>query len=256
MFRIRRLLPLLACAASACALSASSAFAAPPAAQGVVLSRTVHGVRLVAPDHRVGHARVAAAGDLRRGDVVTVRGGRARVTRHARTVTFLAQVVRSTARGATLRLGDGATFVVGGPPRRGRGASAAVDFQHLLRGQTLLVTLAADGDGNVALRIKVRATPAGGDGQSGADPGEGAADDEVYDEIDGTVTAIAPDASALTVDPDDDGGAATIAVEDPSLLEGIAVGDDVAVTLDDAGTAIDVELLSWDDGGEEWDDEG
>ena len=39
----------------------------------------------------------------------------------------------------------------------------------------------------------------------------------------------------------------TIPVDDASLLDGIEVGDDVAVTLDEDGTAIDVELLDWSD---------
>jgi len=59
------------------------------------------------------------------------------------------------------------------------------------------------------------------------------------------VTALAADGSALTVAPDDGSGATTIPVADASLLDGIEVGDDVAITLDEDGTAIDVELLDW-----------
>ena len=87
------------------------------------------------------------------------------------------------------------------------------------------------------------------------------ADDDWADEVDGTVTALAGDGSSLTLAPDDGSAGATYPVDDPSLLDGIEVGDDVAVTLDEDGTAIDVELLDFsedpdppapgdDDGGE------
>ena len=84
------------------------------------------------------------------------------------------------------------------------------------------------------------------------------AEDDWADEVDGTVTALAADGSSLTVAPDDGSDATTIPVGDPSLLDGIEVGDDVAVTVDEDGTAIDVELLDWsedrrpgDEGGDE-----
>ena len=66
------------------------------------------------------------------------------------------------------------------------------------------------------------------------------------------VTAIASDGSSLTVAPDDGSDAQTIPTSDPSVLDGISVGDDVAVTLDQDGTATDVELLdgSGDQGGD------
>jgi len=67
--------------------------------------------------------------------------------------------------------------------------------------------------------------------------------DDTTDEVDGTVSAIAGDRSSLTVEPDDGSDATTIAVDDASLLDGIEVGDDVAVTLGADGVGIDVELL-------------
>ena len=266
MCRPRRLPLLLAVAASACALSAPSALAAPAPAQGVVLARSPHGVRLVVDAHRVADVRLASARGLQRGDLVTVRRGRAQVGRHVRKVSFLARVVRGSATGALLRLDDGSTLKVAGPKphsARARSAGAAPDFAGLAAGQTLLVTLASDEPGNVVLTLKLqrgkveaggepRVGPPGDEGDCGEDqsvddgdwcsdgPGDGV-------EVDGTVTALAADASALTIVPDDGGEATTFQVADADLLEGIEVGDDVAVTLDDAGIAIDVEPLDWVD---------
>lgn len=318
MSRPCRLLTVLACAAGACALSAPAALAAQGRAassgQGVVLSAAGHGARLVDRGHRVGDVRIASARGLRRGDVVTVRDGRAQVGRHVGKVSFLARVVHSSARGALVQLGDGSTLKLANAAPHGRPARAAaattIDFAGLAAGQALLVTIATDARGNVVLAIKslspATAIGAGelhavgvvtddeGDGSFGirADDGSGlrfddpqqlfdaadaawcdvvevgyhrdgrqlvadalrvtgqsdegdCADDEAGDEVDGTVTALA--ASALTIAPDDGSDATTIAVDDPSLLEGIEVGDDVAVTLDEDGTAIDIELLDWSD---------
>jgi hypothetical protein len=315
MPRPRRLLSVLACAAGACALSAPAALAAKPGApssgHGVVLSAAGHRVRLVDAAHRVGDVHVASARGLHRGDVVTVRRGRAQASGRVRRVSFLGRVVRSSGHGAVVRLGDGSTFKVAGAKPHGHGARAAadvtIDFQGLAPGQTLLVTIATDVRGNVAITIRVLSagtaigdgelhasgvvTDDEGDGSFGiaADDGTGlgfddpqhvfeAADaawcdtvaviyhtdghrriadalqvtghsqdgdcaDNAADEVDGTVTALAGDGSSLTVAPDDGGAATAISVDDPSLLDGIAVGDDVAVTLDADGTAVDVELL-------------
>lgn len=332
MFRPRRLLTVLACAAGATALSAPAALAAHAKAssngRGVVLSAGGHTVRLVDKAHRVGDVHVRSAHGLRRGDVVTVRGGSARVTGHAGRLSFLGRVVRSSGHGAVVRLGDGSTLKVGGGHRpHGRGARSAanvtIDFQGLAPGQTLLVTIATDEHGNVAITVRVLSPATDiGDGEQDArgvvtdDEGDGSfairtddgsglrfgdpqrlfeaadaawcdvvevsfhqagrrlvadglrvtgssdegacAEDDWADEVDGTVTALAGDGSSLTIAPDDGTADATYAVDDPSLLDGIAVGDDVAVTLDEDGTAIDVELLDWsedpgpgDDGGDE-----
>lgn len=319
-----RLVVLLACVASTCALSAPAALAAPNA-QGVVLSRAGHSVRLVDTSHRVGDVRVTSARGLRRGDVVSVRKGRAQVSGHVRKLTFLARVVRSSVGGALVRLGDGSSFAVGaGKPRSHRARSAAnvtVDFHGLAPGQTLLITIASDAQGNVAITIRVvSAVTDIGDGELHAtgvvtdDEGEGAfaigaanggdlrfqdpqqlleaadaawcdivdvafhrnggrliadelrvtgqsdegdcAEDEWLDEVDGTVTAIAGDGSSLTLEPDDGTQTTTIPVDDASLLDGIEVGDDVTVMLDENGTAVDVELLDWfEDPGDEGGDE-
>jgi hypothetical protein len=315
MFIPRRLPVLLAFVAGACALSAPSALAASPNGQGAVLSAGGHTVRLVDRQHRVGGVRVTAARPLRRGDLVSVRNGRARVTGHVRKLSFLARLVRSSGKGAVVRLGDGSIFKVSGRKPHGHrarsSANVTIDFQGLAPGQTLLITIATDEQGNVAITIRVitSATDIGdhqlhasgvvtddeGDGWFAIDDGNGdelgfedpqglveqedagwcdvvhvayhqagrrlvadelrvtgtsdegdcAADDDWADEVDGTVTAIAPDASTLTVAPDDGAVAATYQVDDPSLLDGIEVGDDVVVTLDEDGTAIDVELLDW-----------
>lgn len=328
MSRPRLVLTVLACAASAGALSAPAALAAPAPSngQGVVLSLVGHSLRLVDKAHRVGDVHVASTRGLRRGDVVSVHKGRAHVSGHLRKVSFLGRMVRSSGHGAVVQLGDGSDFKVGaGKPHGHRARSAGnvtIDFQGLAPGQTLLVTIATDAQGNVAITIRVvsRSTDIGtNDGELHAtgvvtdDQGEGvfairtddgsglrfgdpqqlfeAADaawcDEVAvafhrdghrliadelqvtgqsdqgacandgssDEVDGTVTALADDGSSITVAPDDGSAATTIPVDDPTLLDGIEVGDDVAVTLDENGTAIDVELLDWStdpgDGGDE-----
>jgi hypothetical protein len=315
MSRPRRVLTVLACVASTCALSAPAASGAPSNGRGVVLSSSGHGVRLVDRAHRVGDVHVDSTRGLHRGDVVSVRKGRAHVSGRVRKFSFLGRVVRSSGHGAVVQLGDGSSFKVGGgKPHGHRARSAAnvtIDFQGLAPGQALLVTIATDAQGNVAITIRVLASPTDiGDGERHAsgvvtdDEGEGvfaiqtadgsglrfgdpqqlfeaadaawcdvvdvsfhkngsrliadqlqvtgqsdegdcAAEDDSADEVDGTVTALAGDGSSLTVAPDDGSNATTIPVDDPSLLDEIAVGDDVAVTLDEDGTAIDVELLDW-----------
>lgn len=329
MSRPRRVLAVLASVAGACALSAPAALAAPSApssGQGVVLSSGGHSLRLVDRGHRVGDVRVSSSRGLRRGDVVSVRNGRARVSGHVRAVAFLGRVVRSSGRGAVVRLGDGSSFRVGAAKPHGRRARSAgnvtIDFQGLAPGQTLLVTIATDAQGNVAITIRVVSGPtdigdgelhaAGvvtddeGDGSFGiaaddgsgirfsdpqrlfeaadaawcdivevsfhkdgrrrvadelrvtgqSDEGDCAEDDEWADEVDGTITALAVDASSLTIAPDDGSDAATYPVEDASLLDGIEVGDEVAVLLDENDVAIDVELLDFfEDPGDEGGDE-
>ncbi len=90
-----------------------------------------------------------------------------------------------------------------------------------------------DGDALVADDLQVTGQSTAGD----------CAGDGWGDEVDGTVSAIAGDRSSLAVEPDDGSATTTIPVDDPALLDGIEVGDDVAVTLDENGIAIDVELL-------------
>jgi hypothetical protein len=283
MSRPRRPLTVLACAAVACALNAPTALAAPhgPASgKGVVLSLARHGVRLVDRGHRVEAIRLASSRGVRPGDVVTVRDGRARVSDHVRKLSFLARVARSSSRGVVLTLGDGSSFTLRtGPRRRQQGARSAAGapagLPALAAGQALLVTLAVDGPDAVVLSVK-RLDRAGGeragdrrggDERGAPDPGDEGdcgedeyvdedgwcvGDEEDGDEVDGTVAAIAPDASSLTLAPDDGGDALAIPVGDAGLLDGIEVGDDVAVTLDEDGTAIDVELLDWvEDPGDE-----
>lgn len=328
MSRSRRVLTVLACSASACALSAPAALAAPssPAnGQGVVLSLGGHTLRLVDKGHRVGDVHVSSTRGLSRGDVVSVRNGRAHVSGRVRKLSFLGRVVRSSGHGAVVRLGDGSSFKVGGGKPHGHRARSAgnvtIDLQGLAAGQTVLIAIATDAQGNVAITIRVLSAPTDiGDGELHAsgvvtdDEGEGVfairaddgrglrfgdpqqlleaadaawcdvvdvsfhksggrliadelrvtgqsdegacAEDDWADEIDGTVTALAGDGSSLTVAPDDGSAATTIPVDDASLLDGIEVGDDVAVTLDEDGMAIDVELLDWsEDPGDEGGDE-
>lgn len=259
MPRLRRLSVLLACAAGACALGAPSAGAAPAnAGQGVVLTAGGHVVRLVATGHRVTDVHVRSVRGLRRGDVVTVRGGSARVRGHVRRVAFLGRVLRRSGRGAVVRLGDGSTFTFSGAARAGRSARAT-----FAPGQNLLVTLATAASGNVAVKVKLLSPAA--DVKRGArdqragtgegDDGWAGKDEEWADEADGIVTALAADGSSLTIAPADGGADATYPVADPALLDGIAVGDEVAVWLDGDGTAIDVELLGWSEEPDPGDDE-
>lgn len=318
MSRPRRLLTVLACAAGACALSAPAAPAAgksvPSNGHGVVLSVSGRTARLVDRSHKVSDVHVTSAHGLRRGEVVTVRNGHARVTGRVGKVSFLGRVVKSSGHGAVVRLGDGSTLNVGGKPRAHRAsasaASVTIDFQGLTAGQALLVTISTDGQGNVAITIKVLPSSTnigdneldvtgvvtddtgGGEFAIRSDDGRGlrfqdpqqlleAADasqcDEVEvgyhrdggalvadtlrvtgqssdgacggdgsdntTEVDGVVQSIASDGSSLTVQPDDGSPVTTIPVSDASLLDGIQVGDDVAVTLDDTNTAIDVEPI-------------
>ncbi|HEX4806010.1 MAG TPA: hypothetical protein VFU94_08925 [Conexibacter sp.] len=328
MSRSRRLPVLLACAAAAGALSAPAALAAAHKSvssngHGVVLGVSGHTVRLVGRGHRVSDVHVTSTHGLRRGEVVTVHNGHAHVTGRVGKVSFLGRVVRSSGHGAVVRLGDGSTLRVGGggkPRARRASASAAsvtIDFQGLTPGQALLVTIATDAQGNVAITIRVLpsstnigdneldvtgvVTDDTGDGEFAIRAGDGsglrfqdpqrlleAADasqcDEVEvgyhrdgsalvadtlrvtgqssdgscadngntTEVDGVVTALAGDGSSLTVQPDDGSPVTTIPVDDPSVLDGISVGDDVAVTLDGSGTAVDVEPIdnSSDPGGD------
>jgi hypothetical protein len=268
----RRILLLLAGVTAACALGAPAALAGAPAdGRGVVLSAGGHTVRLVDDAHRVDGVRVRSSRGLRRGDVVRVRRGSARVTGHRRRVAFLGRVVRGSGRGAVVRLGDGSTFKLPGARaphgRRARSAGrATVDLRSLPPGQVLLITIATGKRGEAVVTIKL--LPAGtrigeGDGGKPGEDGDGGcadasaseaddacggdpgAEDEWADEVDGTVTALADDGSWLTIAVDDAGAEETYDVDDPSLLDGIAVGDEVVVYLDEDGIAIDVELLDF-----------
>jgi hypothetical protein len=318
MSRLSRL-AVLACAVGACALTPSGALAAKHHAnssgQGIVLSAKHGSVQLVDRGHHVADVAVGSTRGLARGAVVSVRSRRAHVTGHVRTVSFLGRVVRSSAHGAVLRLGDGSTFKLAAG-KGGHGARAAstvtVNFQGLAPGQALLITIATDEQGNVALTIKVVSAATDiGDGEQQAtgvvtdDSGAGSfairsndgsglrfddpqqlldaaqasdcdivlatyhadghklvadalkvtgqsdqgvcADQQSGDEVDGTVTALADDGSSLTVDQGDGSDPLTIPVDDPTVLDGIGVGDDVAVILDDSGTAVEVDLVALGD---------
>jgi hypothetical protein len=225
------------------ALSALALATTAPAAlasttrHGVVLS-VAHGtVRLVDSHHRVSDVHVRSARGLKRGTEIAISHGSAHVTGHARTVSFYGRVVRSSARGALLRLADGSTFKL---------RSGGTRSSRLNRGRTVLVTLAAGGHGNVAKAVKsVGAGGSSSDGGQAGDQGDGG------DEVDGVVTDIAADSSSITVDPGDGGDAVEIPVPDASLLSGVQVGDQVAVTTDDAGDATEIDVLdstSSDDG--------
>jgi hypothetical protein len=308
-----RPLSLLACAAGACALAPSAALAATQS--GVVLSAAHHRVQLVDRNHRVADARVRSTRGLRRGAVVTVRGGSAKVTGRAHRVAFLGRVARTSKHGTVLTLGDESSLKLGTASARGaRAASTSVSLQGLTAGETLLVTISTDAQGNVAIAIKVvpAATNIGDEQQTSGyvtdDSGGGTfairtgdgsglrfddpqqlleaadasqcdtvdvgyhadghalvadtlkvtgtsdqgscapdqqqtGDDSSGDEVDGVVTALAPDGSSLTIAPDDGSAADTIQVSDASVLDGVNVGDDVAVMTDDSGVATEVDVL-------------
>jgi hypothetical protein len=287
--------------------------AAASARSGVVLSVSHRTVRLVDARHRVDDAHVGSAKGLSRGAVVAIAHGHAHVIRHVRTVTFLGRVVRSSARGAVLRLADNSNFTLGAGHGRGGHAASGVTvvLEGLAPGQAVLVTIASDDKGNVVLTIKLVAggknigdgvlsasgvvTDDSGDGgfairtddgrglrfadpqrlleaadasqcdtvdvtyhaarhhrlvadtlqvtgqsDAGACAGQQGGDDG--SEIDGTVTAIADDDSSLTVDQGDGSDPVTIPVGDPSLLDGVSVGDQVAVTVDADGVATEVDV--------------
>lgn len=264
----RRLpLALVCCAAITGALCASSVSAAPSSSSGTVLSLSGHTVRLVDTAHRVGDVRVSSPRGLRRGDVVRVQHGRARIARHARRLSFLGRVVRSSGRAAVVLLSDGSTFKLAGPRTPG---------------ETLLITIATSRrrDAIVAVKSLRGGAKSGGEGDRGAPRDDEACDEDAAseddacsgddsgadgdweDEVDGTITALADDGLSLTISLDDGSGEESYSVDDPSLLDGVAVGDDVAVYLDDDGTAVDVEVLDLsddpgpgDDGGDDGGDE-
>jgi len=320
-----RPLPLLAAATCALALAATPALAAGHggggAHRGVVLSVGRGAVRLVDGHHRVADVHVRSTRGLRRGEVVAVRGARARVVGRVGRVSFYGRVVKSTARGAVLRLADGSAFKLGAPRGAHAASTVTVNVQGLQPGQAVLVTIATDDQGNVAITIKLvsDATNIGDDEQQASgyvtDDGDGsfairandgsglrfldpqgllaAADasqcdtvDVSYhadgrrlvadgvrvtgqstqgscadqqgggDEVDGTVTAIADDGSSITVDPGDGSAPQTLPVDDPSAVDGISVGDRVAVTLDDSGTATEVDVVDGGDQGDQGGDQG
>jgi hypothetical protein len=323
MPRLARLLPLLACAAVAASALVPQAAVAAARQRGVVLSAGHGSVRLVDAHHRVRNVHVGSTRGLRRGAVVTIAGGQAHVGGHVATISFYGRVVRSSAHGAVLKLADGSSFSlgVGHGHRKGKGhaarASAAgvtVTVQGLAPGEAVLITLDADGQGNVAITIRLVHGQSIGDGEQDAngvvtdDGGDGtfairtgagdglrfsdpqrlleAADASQCDtvavtyhtaghrlvadtlrvtgqssdgacadsgaagsELDGVVTAIADDLSSLTVDPGDGSDPTTFPVDDPSVLDGVSVGDTVTVYADEGGTATEVDVVSDDSSG-------
>ncbi len=92
---------------------------------------------------------------------------------------------------------------------------------------------------------------AAGDDPNGDPSGDGG---DNPNEIDGIVTAIAPDDSSLTVDQEDGSDLVLIPVADPSELVGLRVGDDVAVIVDGNGVATEVDVA--DDSGDSPSDSG
>jgi hypothetical protein len=314
-------------ATAAPAAPAAAHHAKPAAARrGVVLSAGHGMLRLVDARHRVGDARVRSTRGLPCGAVVAIRGRKARVAGRRSTISFYGRVLRSSARGAVLELGDKSAFKLRAVRTHGaRSRASAAGLRTLARGDAVLVTVAAkDARGGVALRVKRASQRAAiGDGHllaSGVvtdDTGHGSfgirtphgsglrfsdpqrlfeaaqatqcdAVDVTYHaqggalvvdalrvtgrsgdgtcagsqaqrggggEVDGTVTALAPDDSSITLDPGD-GTAVTIPVPDASLLSGVNLGDQVAVTTDDAGDATGVDVLDAGGGDQPAPDDG
>jgi len=249
--RLPRPLALVgALSALALATSAPAALAS-KAQHGVVLSAAHGTVRLVDSHHRVGDVHVRSGHGLKRGAEVAIDRGNARMTGYVHTVSFLGRVVRSSPHGVVLRLDDGSAFKLRTAGHRRRGA-------RLARGQTVLVTLVSGGHGNVAKALKPVAS--GGSSSGGSSSGDGQTGDQGGgDEVDGVVTDIAADSSSVTVDPGDGSDAVEIPVPDASLLSGVQIGDQVAVTTDDAGNATEIDVLdsaSSDDGSDGSDGSG
>jgi hypothetical protein len=209
------------------------------------LDRAHHKVRVVTPGHAVRSYRYAGkagrkvkagsriAADLRGGKLRRVRAvGRTRVLR------FYGRVVSDNRKGLVLRLGDGKRITLGGSKGHARAAAAghpiSISIEGLQPGQTVLVTIAFDASGGQTITIQITSSADnGGGGSAGGgdivDDGDGGTIDDNNGEdytVDGTVTAV--DAGAGTLEIDSADGHLTFSA-DPSVLDGVAVGDTVEV---------------------------
>jgi hypothetical protein len=225
---------LLALAAVLC-VGATPAAASASNRQGAVLSvdRAHHRVRIVDSHHRVHRLRYRGrlARNVTPGRRVSyaARGGllsRLRPLTRLRRLSFYGRVVSSGARGLALRLNDRGLYRIaqGSRSRSHRAVARAasnvtVGIQGLKPGQVVLVTIADNGSGDIAITIKL-VDSAPGDSNQGP-----TVDDQ---QVTGTVSAIAADRSSVTVDVPGT-GAKTFRVNDPDTLEHISVGDLVDV---------------------------
>lgn len=273
--------PLLATTLAVLALPAA-ALAAP--SHGTVLSvdRAHHVVRVVDPRHRVHDLRFNGRfARLHAGSRITFQARKGRITRldrvraRARSVSFYARVVRSSARGLVLRLPDGRRLrfsshqvrqahraAAGGRRRHaviahmagGPQGTLTINILGLAPGTTVLVTesLGAGAAATITLTLPAaQANPGGGDvtgGDSGSGGDSGAGGDASgSDDAVGTITAVSP--TGLTVSSADQ-GALTFTVDSPEITSGYAVGDVVDVSYDPAADgsldAVDVEYAEQD----------
>jgi hypothetical protein len=222
------------------ALTLPAGASAAPAAgsvRAVVLSAHGHNLRVVGAANTVRAYRVTGAlpKRLRRGDKISMRARRNQASAlrrigHQRSVRFYGTVVARRQGRATLRLADGSRFALAAPKRRAarraRAAAAGpvnVTVSGLEPGQVVLVTI-TDGPGgatNIAIKL--------------VEDGAGKATDDTGDgPTPGTVVSVSPEGLVLVTDK----GRITIAVQDPSQLEGLNAGDQVEVfySVDDDGT--------------------
>jgi hypothetical protein len=206
------------------------------------VDRQHHRVRVVTPNHAVRSYRYAGklgrkvkagariAADLRGGKLRHVRAlGRTHVLR------FYGRVVSDGRKGLVLRLGDGKRITLGGHRGHARAASTShpvsISIEGLQPGQTVLVTITFDASGGQSITIQITSSSTGsGDGSGGVvDNGDGGTIDDNNGEdytVDGTVTAVDPGAGTLEIDS---AGGHLAFTADPSVLDGIAVGDTVEV---------------------------
>lgn len=236
-----------------CALAAALAPAAAQAKahSGVVLSRHHKRIEIIDARHAVHsyklgvkHAHVHAGTRVKyrtHGKRVVALRVRARAHRYS----FLGKVASSGRKGVVVRLADGRRLRLATAAKRlgavkGKAHAAGsitLNIQGLKPGQTVLVTVDTDADGNVAITLQIQQ---GDDVTGGEDQ-----------DVTGTVTAIGD--GSLTIESDA-GDSMTFAA-DPELLDGVEVGDSVDVTYYDDGTgalvADDVEEA--DTGGDDLD---
>jgi hypothetical protein len=220
-------------------MAAATVLALPSAAEakpvrGTVLSldRRHHTARVILPGHDV--RRFHCAGKLSRkiraGSRISadLRGHelrRVRASGRARVLKFYGRVVRKGRRLPVLRLGDGARLALGDTGA----APISISIQGLEPGQTVLVTITLGSSGVEGVSIQIERQDPGGDGSgSGSDGGDGSIDHNDGDDyvVDGTVTAVDPDAGTLEIDAFDGHLSFTA---DPDVLDGISAGDDVEV---------------------------
>jgi hypothetical protein len=210
---------------------------------GAVLrvDRGHHKVEVVNSAHLVRRYSVAGklSSKLRSGALVSFKphGKKAnglRVTGRTRKLAFYATVVSSAKKGALLRLPDGRAWKIGKKQlKRVRGSSVSISLEGLDKGQVVLITMATDANGNVAITIKL----VGGNDPTGGED----------DEASGVVTAVT--AHSLTIDTGDE----KMTFEaDSDVLADIQVDDQVDVTYyEDGGTLVADDVSLVDDGQED-----